>query len=100
MSGRRHERRGRHEPVIITIRVPGAKVALTKADVVTIMQALTDAEGWRRRRVDQWCGRCENTPQGRCDEHAADLDLASAYGILAAELADVLPEPPGGGGTS
>ncbi len=100
MSGRRHERRGRHEPVIITIRAPGAKVALTKADVTTIMQALSDAEGWRRRRVDQWCARCENAPQGRCEEHLADMDLASAYGVLAAELADVMPEPPGGGGTS
>jgi hypothetical protein len=92
--------RGRHEPVIITIRAPGSKVALTKSDVVTILQALTDAEDWRRRRADQWCRRCENAPQGRCAEHAADLDLASAYGRLAAELADVLPDPPGVGGAS
>ena len=87
-------RRGRHEPVVITIRAPGAKVALTKSDVATILQALTDAESWRRRRVDQWCRRCENAPQGRCDEHSADLDLATAYGRLAVELAGVLPEPP------
>lgn len=100
MSGRRREHRGKHEPMIITIRAPGAKVELTKADVITIMQALSDAEGWRRRHVDQWCRRCENDPQGRCDEHAAELDLATAYGVLAAELADVLPEPPGEGGPS
>jgi hypothetical protein len=92
--------RGRHEPAIITIRVPGAKVALTKADLITIRQALRDAEGWRRLRVDQWCRRCESASPGRCDEHAADLILASAYGDLDAELAYVLPEPPGGGGPS
>jgi hypothetical protein len=96
----RREHRGRHEPVVITIRAPGAKVALTKADVLTIRQALSDAEGLRRRRVDQWCRRCENAPQGRCEEHLADLDLANAYEVLAAELAGVLPEPPGGGDTS
>jgi len=93
-------RRGRHEPVLITIRAPGAKVALTKSDVITILQALTDAESWRRRRVDQWCRRCENAPQGRCDEHAADLELATAYDRLAVELADILPDPPGAGGAS
>jgi hypothetical protein len=92
--------RGRHEPMIVTIRVPGAKAALTKADVITIMQALSDAEGWRRRRVDQWCRHCENAPQGRCDEHAADLDLATAYDRLASELAGILPDPPGEGGAS
>ena len=35
----RREHRGRHEPMIITIRAPGAKAELTKADVITIMQA-------------------------------------------------------------
>lgn len=96
----RREHRGRHEPMIITIRAPGAKVELTKADVITIMQALSDAEGWRRGRVDHWCARCENAPQARCEEHLADMDRANAYGVLAAALADVLPEPPGGGGPS
>ena len=93
-------RRGRHEPFIITIRVPGAKVTLTKADIETIAQALADAEGWRRRRVDQFCSRCENAPTGRCEEHQADLELAGSYQDLAAELADVLPEPPELGGVS
>ena len=92
MSARRRERRGRHEPVVITIRAPGAKVELTKSDVATMLQALTDAEGWRRRRVDQWCRRCENAPQARCEEHLADMDLANAYRALAEQLADVLPE--------
>jgi hypothetical protein len=96
----RQIRRGRHEPFIITIKVPGAKVTLTKADIVTIAQALADAEGWRRLCVDQWCARCENAPKGRCDDHLADLDLADAYGDLAAELADVLPEQPGAGDAS
>jgi hypothetical protein len=96
----RRIRRGRHEPFIITIKAPGAKVTLTKADVVTIAQALADAGGWRRLRVDQWCARCENAPKGRCDEHLADLDLADLYQDLAAELADVLPEPPETGGAS
>jgi hypothetical protein len=95
MPARRFSR-GRHEPMIITIRVSGRKVALSKADVATILQALTDAEGWRRLRVDQYCRRCENAPHGRCDEHAADLELASTYADLAADLADILPEPPGG----
>jgi hypothetical protein len=90
--------RGRHEPMIITIRVPGAKAELTKADVATVMHALSDAEGWRRQRVDQWCRRCENAPQGRCEEHLADLHLAGAYQELAATLAGILPEPPEGGG--
>ena len=95
MAGRPF-RRGRHEPMVITIRVPGRKVEFSKSDVATILQALTDAEGWRRRRIDQWCRRCENAPGGRCDEHAADLILAGAYADLAAELAGILPEPPGG----
>jgi hypothetical protein len=92
--------RGRHEPMIITIRVPGVKVELSKADVITIMQALSDAEGWRRLRVDQWCRRCERAPEGRCKEHLADMALANAYGVLAAELAYVLPEPRTPGGSS
>ncbi len=96
----RREHRGRHEPLVITIRAPGAKAEFTKTDVITIMQALSDAVSWRRRRVDQWCRRCENASQGRCEEHAADLELANAYEVLAAELADVLPEPPGGGGAA
>jgi hypothetical protein len=98
LSARRREHRGRHEPVVITIRAPGAKVELTKADVLTLRQALSDAEGWRRRRVDQWCARCENAPQGRCEEHLADMDLANAYGVLTAGLADVLPVPEGEAG--
>jgi hypothetical protein len=55
--------RGRHEPVIITIRAPGAKAELTKADVITILQALGDAEGWRRRRVDQWWPDARTLPR-------------------------------------
>lgn len=93
-------RRGRHKPMIITIKVPGAKVDLGRADLITIGQALSDAEGYRRRRVDQWCARCDNAPGGRCKEHRADMALANAYAVLATELADVLPEPPARGGAS
>ena len=94
-SDRAGRRRGRHEPVLVTIRAPGAKVALTKAHVITIRRALFDAEGFRRRRVDQWCSRCEDAPKGRCSGHLADLELADAYASLAAELADVLPASEG-----
>ena len=93
----RRIRRGRHETFLITIKVPGEKLTLTKADVVRIARALADAEDWRRLRVDQFCARCENAPEGRCDEHQADLDLAGRYHDLAADLAAVLPEPPEAG---
>jgi hypothetical protein len=89
--------RGRHEPLIITIRTPSAKRTLTKADAESIMRALEDAEGYRRLRADQWCLNCETAPQCACQDHLADLDLADAYRDLAATLAGVLPEPPGGG---
>jgi hypothetical protein len=99
MAGRPF-RRGRHEPFLVVIKVPGAKVTLTREDIITIAQALTDAEGWRRRRIDQFCRRCETAPGGRCDAHAADLILAGAYADLAGQLAGILPEPPGEGATS
>jgi hypothetical protein len=92
--------RGRHEPLIITIRTPGTKVTLTKSDAVTIRQALADAEGYRRLRADQWCLNCETAPQGVCDDHLADLDRADSYKALAATFASVLPEPREGGGAS
>jgi hypothetical protein len=90
--------RGRHEPLTITIRTPGARVTLSKADAETIARALADAEGYRRLRADQWCMNCETAPQGACQDHVADLDLADAYRDLGVVFADVLPEPPGEGG--
>jgi hypothetical protein len=94
----RRWRRGRHEPLTITLKAPGARVDLYKADVVTIMRALADAEEYRRRRADQWCAQCEAAPKGACDEHVADMDLAFAYQELAGVLASVMPEQPKGGG--
>jgi hypothetical protein len=89
----RHERRGRHEPLVITIRTPQAKLTLARPHAVLIMQALEDAEGCRRLRADAWCAACQDAPQGACDDHVNDLTLADAYRGLAAELAAVLPTP-------
>jgi hypothetical protein len=92
----RREHRGRHEPLVITIRTPGQKLTLGRADGAVIMRALADTEGYRHLRASQWCERCENAPAAACDEHLDDMDLAGAYGDLSARLADVLPAPEGG----
>jgi hypothetical protein len=91
----RREHRGRHEPLLITIRTPGQKLTLTRTDGAVIMGALADAEGYRRLRGSQWCAKCENAPGGVCGDHLNDLDLADIYGDLTARLADVLPVPEG-----
>jgi hypothetical protein len=91
----RRFRRGRHEPLTITIKAPGVKVTLSKADAEIIAQALADGESFRRLRAGQWCVSCETAPQGACQDHLADLSLAGEYRDLAAVFADVLP-----GGTS
>lgn len=93
----RREHRGRHEPMVITIKVPGQKLTLGRAAGMVIMRALADAEGYRHLRASQWCAKCETAPGGACAEHGDDLDLAEGYRQLAAQLADVLPDPPGGG---
>jgi hypothetical protein len=72
-------------------------VTVTTAQAAVVAKALEDAEGYRRLRADQWCGNCEAAPQGACDDHLNDLDLADAYRDLAAELASVLPQQRGGG---
>ena len=87
-------RRGRHEPFVIAIRAPGAKVTLTKEDIITIAQALADAEQLRRLRASEWCQYCQIAAAGACHEHLDDLDAADAYRDLAAELGRVLPAPP------
>ncbi len=71
-----------------------AGVVFTAGQETIVAQALADAEKYRRRRVEDWCGDCAATPAGACDDHLDDLDLADAYRDLAAELARVLPEPP------
>jgi hypothetical protein len=88
-------RRGRHEPVVITIRRPRARVALTRSDGELIMGALADAAAFRQQLANQWCDRCMTAPEGACAEHLDDMDLAAAYGDLSARLAEVLPEPSG-----
>jgi hypothetical protein len=60
------------------------------------MQALEDAEGYRRLRADAWCAACQDAPQGACNDHVNDLTLADAYRDLAAELAAVSPAAPDG----
>lgn len=82
----RREHRGKHEPLVITIRTPGQKLTLGRADGAIIMRAL---------RGSQWCAKCENAPGGVCDDQLDDLDLADTYGDLTARLADVLPVPEG-----
>ena len=96
MSGRR-ERRGAHEPLVITIRRPRARVALTRTDGELIMTALADAAAYREWRARQWCERCDAEPEGTCEDHLQDGALTGAYRALAVRLAGVLPEPPGGG---
>ena len=91
MSARRSEHRGRHEPLVITIRIPGQKLTLGRAEGAVIMRALADAEGYRHLRASQWCERCETAAAAACDDHLNDLDLASAYRDLTVRLAEVLP---------
>ena len=81
-------RRGRHEPLVITIRTPQGTVTLGSAHDAAglFMSALADAENYRRMRADSPRGDREN-----------ELALAHAYHGLAAEIASVLPETPGGG---
>jgi hypothetical protein len=84
-------RRGRHEPLVITIRTPQGTVTLGSAhDAAQLLRsALADAEAYRRGRADS-----------RRGDRTNDLALAHAYQGLAAEIASVLPEPAGGGGPS
>ena len=78
MGGRRQERPGRHEPLVITIRTPGQKLTLGRAEDAVLMRALADAEGYRH--------------------HLHDLETAGTYRDLAAQLAGVLPVPEGEAG--
>lgn len=87
--------RGRHEPLVITIRVPGQKLTLGRAEGAVIMRALADAEGYRHLRASQRCAKCEAAPAGACHDHLIDVDLAGVYRDLINQLADVLPVPEG-----
>ncbi|MGH3222573.1 MAG: hypothetical protein ACRDPY_28405 [Streptosporangiaceae bacterium] len=63
-------------------------VTLTAKQAAMAARALADAEGYRRLRADQWCSDCETAPEGACEDHVNDLDLADAYRDLAAELGE------------
>jgi hypothetical protein len=89
---------GRHEPLVITIRRPRARVALTRTDGELIMAALADAASYREWRAIQWCAACDAEPEGVCEEHLQDGALAGAYRALAERLADVLPAAEGEAG--
>jgi hypothetical protein len=80
--------RGRHEPLVITIRTPGAKVTLGSAHDAAelVMSALADAECYRRMRAES-----------RHGDRATELAMADAYQDLAVEIASVLPGPRQGG---
>jgi hypothetical protein len=65
-------------------------ITLTAAQAPIVARALADAEGYRRLRADQWCANCETAPQGACEDHLNDLDLADAYRDLATGLAEAM----------
>jgi hypothetical protein len=98
MTRRRPDPRGRHEPLLITIRRPRARVSLSRTDGQLIMGALADAAGYREWRAGQWCERCDAEPDGVCQDHLHDGALTGAYRALAARLAEVLPGPEGEAG--
>jgi len=95
VSGRR-ERRGRHEPLFLTVRRPRARVDLTREDGQLIMAALADAAAYREWRAIQWCAKCDEAPEGTCQDHLRDGALTGAYRELAEWLAEVLPLPESG----
>jgi hypothetical protein len=97
--GRRPDPRGRHEPLVITIRRPRARVALTRTDGELIMGALADAARYREWRARQQCARCDNERQGICQDHLHDGALTGAYRELSGRLAEVLPVPEGEAGS-
>jgi hypothetical protein len=96
VSARRREHRGRHEPLVITIKVPGQKLTLGRAEGAVIMRALADAEGYRQMRASRWCAKCEAAPAGACAEHVDDVGLVDVYRDLTDRLAEVLPLPESG----
>jgi hypothetical protein len=75
-------RRGRHARGAITI---------TTAQLARVLEALADAEAFRRQRAAFWCDACEASAAGACSGHLDDLDAADAYRDLAAELGRAAP---------
>ena len=44
-----------------------------------LAQALEDAIVFRRARAGTYCAECARMPDGRCDDHACDLNLIAGY---------------------
>ncbi len=65
----------------------GAMIAITTADAAAVIEALADAERYRRGRAAEPCADCEAAPTGACEKHLDDLDRADAYRDLAAGFA-------------
>jgi hypothetical protein len=65
----------------------------TAPQAAVIVNALADAEHYRRDSAAMWCAACAATPGGACPAHLAYLAPASAYRELAAELAHATNSP-------
>ena len=64
------------------------------------LQALEDAIVLRRARAGAYCCDCDESPGGRCDDHACDLRLIAGYEQDARALSATIqlgPRPVGGG---
>jgi hypothetical protein len=61
-------------------------VTLTAEQLATVLGALADAQGYRMREADAFCGDCDTSPAGACWRHLNDLDAAQEYHALAARL--------------
>ena len=72
-------RRGRHARGTVTI---------TTAHAAIIVQALADAEQYRRHLASDWCDACVTSPAQACESHLDDLDQADAYRGLAQMLTE------------
>jgi hypothetical protein len=65
-------------------------LVLTAAQATVIVNALVDAEQYRRDCDTGWCADCAATPDTGCPDHVSDLGKARAYRDAAAELAHVI----------
>ena len=77
----------------LIIRAHAGAVALTPAQLATVLDALADAETYREREGGARCADCEEAPPsaGLCAEHSADFDAAQRYHDLTAELGGGAP---------
>ena len=70
----------------ILLAGPAPAVTLTAGQLATVLDALADAEEYRRKEAAQWCADCESSPAEACGQHLDDLDAAQAYEALGAGL--------------